>query len=288
MLKNQNRDKQLDNSSLKSPTRFTCRMCASEQYTTVISYEKWLKVAKDSRDGRRAIANILERTNDLLFGDIVTCSKCDLCSIKNSIAPDALNDFYQNYYVNSNYASKRNSKINQATRRLQRLPNLSSAKTFLDVGCNQGFAVEAANRLGLISTGIEIDEDALQYAKANFSHNEFICKDICCFSEENRKFDIIYCSEVLEHAIDFRSFAKNIVACLADNGYLFLTTPDVGHFRTPRNLLNWAEIKPPEHVTWFRKKHMEMLFSPLGLEVALQFNLKPGIRMVGRKKATSS
>ena len=101
--------------------------------------------------------------------------------------------------------------------------------------------------------------------------------------ETRHQYDLVFCTEVIEHVIDFRSFAKSLADLVKKGGILYLTTPDSGYFRTPKNLLEWSEIKPPEHLQWFQKKHLKILFESLGLKVSFQPTWKPGIRMVAKK-----
>jgi len=92
-----------------------------------------------------------------------------------------------------------------------------------------------------------------------------------------------YCSEVIEHLRDFKPFVRALARLTAERGLVYLTTPDAGDFRLPRDLERWPEIKPPEHLSWFRRRHLADLFGAEGLAVRFQVSWKPGIRMLARR-----
>ena len=231
-------------------------------------------------DERRRMAEFIRQDRRLNFGDILECEECGFIGV--SMPPDAaaLADFYKAYYANSTYEKKQNSKLKRASRRLQRLKNYVSGERFLDVGCNLGFAVEAAGLSGYSATGIDIDGDAVCQARQRFPARVFSNTTVRDLAAQGCKFDLVYCTEVLEHLADFRGFVHSLGQVVAKKGVLFLTTPDAGHFRRPRNLMTWAEVKPPEHLSWFSKPHLRELFENEGLRVKFRFNWKPGVRMI--------
>ena len=96
-------------------------------------------------------------------------------------------------------------------------------------------------------------------------------------------FDLVYCSEVIEHVEDVRGFAKALMTLIAPGGLLFLTTPADGHRATPKPLVSWVQVKPPEHLHWFARSHLLTLFDQPGYRPSFQFNPKPGHKLVVRR-----
>jgi len=260
-----------------------CRLCDCPDADTVLSQADWLAHADRCRDERARMAALVRETPALDFGDIVRCRGCGLLSVARVPDDAALGDFYRQYYANAGYARKTGRKIARATRRIRRLQRRAAGRSFLDVGCNLGFAVEAARRLGLEAEGIDVDDAALALAAETFPGARFQTMTVQAMAATGRRFATVYCSEVLEHVRDIRGFAAALAALVDDGGVLFLTTPDGGHWRVPKPLVRWAEIKPPEHLTWFAKPHLRRLFEAQGLTVGFGFNPKPGIKMLARR-----
>jgi 2-polyprenyl-3-methyl-5-hydroxy-6-metoxy-1,4-benzoquinol methylase len=89
---------------------------------------------------------------------------------------------------------------------------------------------------------------------------------------------------VIEHVPNAHSFMHHLARLTKTSGYVFLTTPDAGHWRVPKNFVQWPEVKPPEHVAWFTKNSLRHLLEAHGFEVVhFAWNLKPGLRVLARK-----
>lgn len=265
-----------------------CRLCGSHRLTTLISESEWLDFAATCTDERARHAAQINSDSALAFGGIVRCAACGFYSVARVPTPDALTGFYQNYFANQQYADKGPKKIRRAERWLRRLGALPRAGTFVDVGCNQGFAVEAARLVGMDASGIEIDASAVQNARARFPHCAFENATVAEHAATHAgRYDLVWCSEVLEHVPDFKGFARDLATLVKPGGRLYLTTPDAGHWRRPRDLTRWAETKPPEHINWFTRSNLRTLFAPHGLEVRFLWRLKPGAHMVAQRPASA-
>lgn len=140
-------------------------------------------------------------------------------------------------------------------------------KRFLDIGCNVGNAVEAARLLGLDAYGIDVSPSAISNARSLFPKNHYFNETLEDFSRNNLKFDLVFCTEVIEHIRDLHSFMGALKSILNPGAVLFLTTPDTGHFRVPRkDLLKWRMLSPMEHVALFDKNNISALFRKYGLK----------------------
>jgi len=260
----------------------SCRYCQSNKTQSCLSFEKWLAAAKESGDERSRMAELVAADPRLGFGDIMQCRECGFLSVEKIPDGQALDDFYRAYYANSSYGTKETKKIRRSMRRVSSSRGRIKGNRFLDIGCNLGFAVEAAGCSGMEAYGIDVDEQAVDMAKKRFTERNFELVSVQDFAARGEKFDLVFCTEVIEHLPDFHSFAKALSELVAKDGLLFLTTPDAGHWLRPRKLTDWREVKPPEHLQWFGKKHLKKMFESSGLEVRFQFNWKPGIRMVAK------
>lgn len=76
-----------------------------------------------------------------------------------------------------------------------------------------------------------------------------------------------------------QGFAAALMDLVAPGGVLFITTPADGHRATPKPLVSWVQVKPPEHIHWFAKAHMLSLFDHDGFHPRFQYNPKSGHKM---------
>lgn len=261
---------------------FACRLCGSGGHQVLMGHTEFLDAAQRFGDARTRMGEIVSTRSDLGFGDLVRCDGCGLHSVATPPGPAALGAFYQAYYANENYGAKQDKKIARARGRLQRLKRTIRGRQFLDVGCNLGFAAEAARLEGFSAHGIEIDAAAVTAGQRLFPALDLRCMSVEALANTGEVFDLVWCTEVLEHAIDFRSFATALAAVVAPGGAIFLTTPDAGHWRRG-DFVGWDEVKPPEHLQWFEARHLRQLFEPLGFSVGFWPALKPNLRMLARR-----
>lgn len=216
--------------------------------------------------------------------DFLCCPQCRTVTVSPFPTPEELMAFYQSYKGTVNYRDKAGKKLNRASKRLKRLMRLTSAKRFLDVGCNYGFTVKAALDLGLDAKGIDIDNTAVSQSKESYGTTKFETISVQDYAARGEKADIIYTSEVIEHVPDPDSFVQAIAQILDKDGILYLTTPDAGHWRRPKEFTQWEQAMPPEHITYFTRKGISALLQKHGLKVeSFTFTLKPNLRLIARK-----
>lgn len=76
------------------------------------------------------MSKIIADNSVLNFEGIVRCDKCDFLSVQRIPEEAPLNDFYQQYYANTQYVTKEDKKIRRATRRIKRVSNATLGKYF--------------------------------------------------------------------------------------------------------------------------------------------------------------
>jgi glycosyltransferase involved in cell wall biosynthesis/2-polyprenyl-3-methyl-5-hydroxy-6-metoxy-1,4-benzoquinol methylase len=113
-------------------------------------------------------------------------------------------------------------------------------KSYLDIGTAYGgYLVAFAKRGCQPYLGIEINEKLIELCKLNLMENKInpeyvLQQDICeplLVNLRERKFDLITCSDVLEHVLDFPRTLENLKTLLADQGFLYLEIPNRYHVK---------------------------------------------------------
>ncbi len=216
--------------------------------------------------------------------EMFECQACSLIFVDPIPSNEDLNTFYQNYHKTSQYTGKLASKQRRARKRIKSIRKLAQGKSFVDIGCNAGFAVEAARTLGLDAYGIDLDHTAIDYAREYFPQATFDAMSIQELAATDKTFDIIYCSEVIEHLPELGSFVDALFNILRKDGVLFLTTPDIAHYAIKKDRLDWDAVRPPEHLFYFSKKSLGQLLDAHGFKrVKFKFNFKPTLKVIIQK-----
>jgi 2-polyprenyl-3-methyl-5-hydroxy-6-metoxy-1,4-benzoquinol methylase len=140
-------------------------------------------------------------------------------------------------------------------------PHLKQEKLkILEVGCGDGYLTYAMNQAGHVATGIDISEEAISVAKRSFG-DFYQAKDLKDFVKLY-DFDLIVCTEIIEHLADPVLFVAQCKALLKKGGQILLTTPNKD-YRSPNTI--WQTEAPPVHRFWLGHKSFEAIAKKNGM-----------------------
>ena len=226
--------------------------------------------------------------------ELFECTACGLIYLDPMPSAAAIDALYADAYdgTSSGYFAKVEAKLRRSRKRIKRLSrSIRPARgatqpphRFLDIGANGGFMVEAARENGWEAVGVELDPASVSYAQTHYPAATFVQGTVESYhAQAPEPFDFVYSSEVIEHVTDVNAFVGAAAALLRRGGYLFITTPDIGHWRRPRDLMRWDGFSPPSHCLYFRPANLKRLLERHGFDVVKRdWAFKPGIKMLAR------
>ncbi len=217
--------------------------------------------------------------------DLFDCGSCRTIFMDPMPTASAVETMYHDSYADTStgYFTKVEKKMKRSRGRIRQLARYVSGGSFLDVGCNGGFMVEAAREHGFEACGVDLDAVSIDYARKHYPQNRFVHGTVESMPAEGSKYDLIYCSEVIEHVPDVQGFAAAVSSLLKPGGYFFITTPDISHWRRPRELTSWDAFNPPSHCIYFNPNSLKLLLEQHGLQVvSRRWAFKPGIKLTCR------
>ena len=220
---------------------------------------------------------------------VVRCSACGIAFADPLPPPQALDAYYEDFYegASAGYFTKIDKKLKRARARVRALKRLVPGGRFLDVGCNGGFVVEAARQAGFTAVGVDLDPVSIAWARERYGHSAFHAGRVEDLVGREAPFDLLYCSEVIEHVADPKGFASALAALAKPDAVLFVTTPDMGHWTVPRDLGSWHGFMVPEHVLYFTAPALRGLMERAGfVYIKRRLAVKPGIKMLFRHRPT--
>ncbi|MEE9302102.1 MAG: methyltransferase domain-containing protein [Alphaproteobacteria bacterium] len=221
--------------------------------------------------------------------DIYECLECGLVYLHPAPTEEEIRERYNDAKgATVCYFAKVESKMRRSRRRARHLAHMlgpGSRRRLLDVGCSGGFMVEAAREQGFEASGIDLDPVSIAYAREHYPDNHFFRGTIEEFAPGREPFDTVYCSEVVEHVPDANRFVAEIAGLMRPGAVLYLTTPDISHWRRPKNVLEWNAFVPPQHCLYFGPKNLALLLRRHGLDVfRRRIAWKPGIKLFARRR----
>jgi 2-polyprenyl-3-methyl-5-hydroxy-6-metoxy-1,4-benzoquinol methylase len=156
------------------------------------------------------------------------------------------------------------------------LKNRMRNKRILDAGCGEGHLIEKLSHQESSAGyyGIDIVEPAVSSAKQRCPAAFIQLGDLYATKYPPAFFDVVICTEVLEHIIDFKLVLKEFKRILKANGLLIITFPNEVLWTVSRFFLGRRPIKVPDHVNSFSpskiKKYVNL---PLVYSRSMPFNL---------------
>lgn len=157
---------------------------------------------------------------------------------------------------------------------LDRLPeNVSS---FLDLGCRDGKLTEHFKNKADYILGVDVDRVALDQARARLPQSEFIEMDILGNWHEigGRKFDVILCSEVLEHVYFPERVISRMVEYLNPGGVFIGSVPNAFFIKHRLRYLFGKRVgtplEDPTHITQFDAGLLKVMLERVGKNILLQ------------------
>lgn len=217
------------------------------------------------------------------------CRGCGLVALHPPPTAEAVGELYADpdKALTRAYFDKVGSKLRRARGRARLIARRMRGRRgrFLDVGCSGGFMTEAAREQGFEAYGLDPDAASVAWARERWPENRYhVGRLEDGAAPAGLRFDAAYCSEVLEHVPDADAFMAALSTTLAPGALLYLTTPDVGHWRRPRNLLDWDVFTPPHHCLFFTADALRRLLARHGLRVVERRPaFKPGLKVLARK-----
>ena len=98
--------------------------------------------------------------------------------------------------------------------------------SIIDVGCGRGVFSNLISEYGHV-VGIEPVSSVIEYGKSLYPELElyaFSLEDYV-FEFPDKKYDLVLCTEVLEHVLDKVDFINKLKGLVKDGGHIILTTP---------------------------------------------------------------
>lgn len=249
-----------------------CPVCSSSGYGTI---------------GKpRRIDNVFLSIKDTNVSNckIVQCKTCSQYFVQPFpfFSAELLTEMYSNannYFQELTDRMERIIHYDNPERRFDTIEYYSKRpiRNYLEIGCGQGFGLQAARKRGWAVYGQDVSPDFADLVKKRTGIN-ILVGPLKQDSYREGQFDVVYIDSVLEHIpnpVEYLSFVRGF---LAADGIVYLTLPNEGSISnilmdialsllgstTTSRMMPFSE---PYHVLGFTKKSIRRLGETVGLAV---------------------
>lgn len=139
----------------------------------------------------------------------------------------------------------------------------------LDAGCGEGHLLSKLSAY-IQGYGIDFDERFIRAARKRCPYANFKKEDITNMKFRDNVFDVVVCTEVIEHIENPEKAIEEMKRVLKPDGILIISFPNESLTTLLRFLLRRKPVKNPEHLNSFSPADIKRL---VGMELAEQINL---------------
>ena len=189
---------------------------------------------------------VLERSDERVEYDLLRCSACSHIWIGNAPTPERLALYYSLEY----HQALEHSGDHDTQRWSRQKRVLSEYKTegsILDIGCSAGgFLAHLAGGPWKLY-GIEASAITAEKARA-VTGGEIFAGDVMSANFAPQTFDVITCSDVLEHLYDPRAVIQKVSTWLKPGGIFYVFVPNIHSWEARAFGARWYGLDLPRHL----------------------------------------
>ncbi len=221
--------------------------------------------------------NIIHYHHDFRDNTIYKCNACQVQFMNPVYSDEYLNDYYSTYIdleqTRTNdgiLADKYTHVVNDNFNALEEVVNTKGE--MLDFGIGNGVHAEKAIEKGWNVRGYDVD-CATTATLMERTGIEVKCGDFFKIDWGNKKFDLIYSNQVMEHLKDPVSYINHFDDILNKNGCLFITVPNI-HSTSSRIKFFLEKLKLRKHNIgkYYDSEHHIFYYTPVSLKNILEGN----------------
>lgn len=214
--------------------------------------------------------NVLYKIDDY---EILKCNICSLVLLDSDFEITDIKNFYKDNYFNRsdnksgylNYFGALGGLEKTFSKRLEEILKFKKAKSILDIGSGPGIFLKVCKNKGIEAQGVEISEEAVDYAKNVL--NVSVTKSTLEEFNPKEKFDLITAWDVIEHITDPNLFLQKVHKILNKNGCFIFSTGDINSIIAKISGKNWHLFTLPDHMFFYSKKSIKAILENNGFRV---------------------
>jgi 2-polyprenyl-3-methyl-5-hydroxy-6-metoxy-1,4-benzoquinol methylase len=197
------------------------------------------------------------------YGRHVKCRNCHLLYVNPIEKASKINGDYSNM-GNTDAPIIRGSRLRAAKSQLGLIKRYKSGTILLDVGCGEGFFLFNASKVGYTTKGIEISQDAAEYARREFGL-DIEAKPFEELRFAENYFDVVTLWQVLEHVPYPLVVLEEVHRILKPRGLLVTSTPDIEGMLAKIFQRKWWNLRRL-HINQFTAKTLTDMLNRAGFK----------------------
>lgn len=248
-----------------------CPACGQDDFEVL--FESNMKAADFGKEAAETVYMI----PGTKWGRHVKCRNCQLVYVNPIERVGAINQAYSQRR-STDASTIRQIRLSNSQSQVRLVRQYKNGSRLLDIGCGEGFFLFSASRSGYTTEGIELSQDAAQYARREFGL-DVEAKPFEELRFPKNHFDVITLWQVLEHVPHPCTILREVHTILKPDGLLALSTPNFGGL--PARILGrrWWNIRRL-HINQFTTKTLVATLKDIGFRNVSSVSYKESISLL--------
>jgi len=239
---------------LKLITRTVCRVCQSDQLTSLYSLgTQYVNNFIKPHEMDKCIEAPLE---------MIFCENCTLLQLKHTAPQELLYAGY--YWYRSSVTDTMKQALRDITAKVEKIFDLKQGDVVLDIGSNDGTMLRTYTVPGLITVGVEPADNLVKEGKEHLSHHIHDFWNYEVYDKiVQKKAKIITAIGMFYDMEDPNQFIADSAKALSEDGVF------IAQLMCLKNMLDSNDVGNicHEHLEYYSFKSLEYLFNNNGLEI---------------------
>jgi 2-polyprenyl-3-methyl-5-hydroxy-6-metoxy-1,4-benzoquinol methylase len=196
--------------------------------------------------------------NEIKDFKIINCNNCGLA--RNYPLP-YIDDISADVYQDFSYIDPYENPIlwdSFFMPMINKMKKYKKSGKVLDIGCSSGYLLKLAKNNNFEPYGVELNPNAVKYGNDNHGLN-ILNKDLKVANFESNYFDIIVCSQLMEHIVNPENLLSEIHRVLKSDGILIIDSPNYAGLMVKFWGKKWGGYQPQWHIWQFTPKSISNL-----------------------------
>jgi SAM-dependent methyltransferase len=199
---------------------------------------------------------------------VVRCVSCGFLYRHPGIRPERLGDLYgggrYSSFLSGAYKKRRVRRYKHTMQPFGSLFEAGEGRRLLDFGCGNGLFLDLAYRRGFACHGVDLAEDAVEFARTKPSGSHVHHGSPMAVPEiAAGDFDVITMWSVLAHLAEPVEDLTMLRRLLAPDGVLLILTVNANSLKLKRQLDRWGGFTP-NHLKFFAPDTLQLLLRRAG------------------------
>ena len=204
---------------------------------------------------------------DYITGHSFEVRECPGCGVAwTSPVPSDLEPYYPRSYRRYNSLIIAILKFLYRRRVARWCRRFSKPGKALELGCGDGFMLNALRSFGWSVAGTERTDEMARFAREHFGVTVYVEPRHSIPSGE--RYDLIVLFQVLEHLADPVGELRRAASLLSDGGSVIVAVPNFSSWQSRYSTTGWFHLDVPRHLVHFSPNSLDRAAQAAGLRVS--------------------